>query len=187
MLDVCPEEFAENCMNQSVKCFKCKALHEEGEAFYYVPLITIEGLEKKAHPYTTQRKKQEQQAHRETKYNRKLNNKASAQGRKSERNTIKDLQKKVGTDVIKRTALSGAKFGDGDMKLILPNKSSIEIEHKERVNNKNISGPTKAEWEKSPDSIFIISSSRGKVVSMSYEVYIELISSLFPQLAEDKI
>lgn len=175
----CPEEFASNCSNCEVKCHLCSGNKQGRYKLHYSPVFKQNGLRYEDHPAFIDKRKIEKDIEKAKKKAKKNSPQAiySAKGRRSEEKNIEKLIKDVPNLNIKHTVRSGALYHDGDALIELPDSSKISIEHKLRVTGNNISGPTSKEWEESPDSVFIIQSDkRGKVVTMSYESFLRILS-----------
>jgi hypothetical protein len=177
----CPEEFASNCRNCEVKCHLCSGNKQGRYKLLYSPVIKQEGLRYKDHPVYIDKAKIDKDLAKAKKLAKKSSPQAiySAKGRKAERKNIQKLIKDTPGIEVKHTARSGALYHDGDALIKLPDGSKISVEHKLRITRNNISGPTSKEWEESSDSIFIIASKeRGKVVAMSYESFLRILSCI---------
>jgi len=175
----CPEEFASNCRNCEVKCHLCSGNKQGKYKLLYSPVIKREGLRYKDHPVYIDKEKIEKDIAKAKRLAKRNSPQAiySAKGRKAERKNVERLIHDVPGLEIKHTVRSGALYHDGDALIGLPDGSEISIEHKLRITRNNISGPTSKEWEESPDSVFIIASEeRGKVVAMSYNSFLRILS-----------
>lgn len=159
----CPDKFRGNCAFNEVKCHICSADNYAGVGkLYYWPILDDEELISKKHPVHIAKLKAERINEAEQKAIRKERGKASSLGRKVERKIVAKLKSK--SSLIAETLASGALFHNGDAVLKL--NQNISIEHKLRVSNRNITGPTSKEWEKSKCIFIISSSSLGSVVTL---------------------
>lgn len=159
----CPLVFYNNCANYQIKCKLCVAHRKnlERPLLLYKPIISAEGLYFTQHPCFV----------RKTSLKKEVDKKARAYNRKG--HTIeRKVMKEVGA---KLTYNSGATNGDGDGTLTI-NGTKYHLSHKQRFNNRNTLGPTSKEWEEKGIDIWITSSEeRGQIVTMSVDVFKELI------------
>jgi hypothetical protein len=144
---VCPILFETNCKNRDDRCYECLAVTSVGK-LYYLPLVKL----KEDHPCKDL-----------TAVNR--GKECNKRGRKVEANLIKDFG-------LKATEASGAKFRDGDGRLLLPNGDDIKISIKSRT-GKNKLAITPDEYL--IDQIHLINSKEyGTVIIMSKLVFDQL-------------
>lgn len=166
-LVLCPLRYKDNCANAEVMCSSCAAANLDETSLKYRPLEDIG-----PHPYIEhiKRVKAEQRlvarkAKKESESFKKARSR-TREGRKIENKVISNIPQSI------KTFTSGSKFGDGDAKIRVGDKD-LYIEHKARLNSKNLRGPTKSEWEKAKGQgveIFITSSKElGSVVTMPIE------------------
>ncbi len=167
----CPFEFQENCVNYEVKCHLCKCISPGGEGMYYIPLADIG-----THPYWAEYKVQQAQLRADARLNKPAKNKQasyySRQGRIMERKIINSI------DGSELTFNSGHTNHDSDGKLTLAD-TTYRLSHKTRFNNRNVFGPTRAEWDKAKSDgtdIWLTTSPQlGTLVTMSKDIFDELI------------
>jgi hypothetical protein len=175
----CPQVFRNNCVNQHLKCNRCKAKEESNRDFLYVPHPHgSPELSYKKHPCFILLKDKNRQSVREVSRIKKesasyLSGKRyNRQGKKKEKQILK-------SNNIEQTFGSGRFKGDGDGRVII-NGISYGVEHKTRFNNRNIYSLTKKEWEKAKNQrvdIGIISSEEGSYVNLSLESFMEMINN----------
>lgn len=169
----CPQEFKDNCWYSESYCYRCAAV-DCGNKLEYKP---IEGgdLSFKNHPYFIENKKQSAEHKRSERIAQRSTAefKVASTNSRSGRNVERKVARELGATM---TAGSGAVFGNGDFYI-----GDYYVEHKLRINNKNVLGPRQDEWDKARGqgcSIFMTTSDKaGTIVTMSKETFMELISN----------
>ncbi|MBD2201762.1 hypothetical protein H6G33_10425 [Calothrix sp. FACHB-1219] len=141
----CPIAYRENCALYEISCSKCGA-NNESHPFRYSPISTKEELSYRKHPYYLKVTKESRERLREERRQlissseHKRGVKSNREGRKIENRIIE----KIGA---RSTLASGARYEKGDGVIRIGDRE-YRIEHKSRLNGKNILGPKKEEWEK---------------------------------------
>lgn len=146
----CPNIYETNCINRDDKCHQCFAITGTGK-LYYKP-INRKIKELQTHPYkdlSAVKRGQE----------------CNKRGRKVEAKLVKEFG-------LEATEASGAKFRDGDGKLLLPNGDEITISIKSRTVQNKLAITSK---EYKIDEIHLINSKEyGTIVIMSKLVFDQL-------------
>lgn len=173
-IDLCFDEFKNNCINYEIKCHKCRAayFHKTNLNLEYKPIQELNSI----HP-CLKAIKDEKKLTKE--FNRKEKKKSSdykkgknnyTQGMKIERKVLKDQT---------LTAGSGKYNGDADAFQQITPTWKIYTEHKARLAGKGITGPSRAEWLKAQSQgadIFMVTSKElGTLVTMTKEIYDNLL------------
>lgn len=167
----CPESFRLNCASYEVKCWECGGCLGLGE-LHYLPIQKTKELATKNHPYLVHKKKTKKDADRKNKL-AKRSTTTSKQVKKALK-TEKDNITKLGG---KLTIASGRFTGNADG-WITVNGFDYYIEHKQRFSEAASMFPTSAEYKKAlaqGAKLFIVDSPKGNTVTMSYEVFKEML------------
>lgn len=169
----CPKKYNINCKNYLVNCSRCRAGKEKNASLFYEPIKKIgphpildkESKERTKLKADQQREKKQQEIYKRGKeYNR--------EGRKKEKEVIH----KIGARL---TACSGAILGDGDG-ILKVREEKFKLSHKTRFNNRNLLGPTAKEWEEEKVDIWLTTSKKDTVVTMS----IDTLKNILEQINE---
>lgn len=171
-----------------VKCFECSAYTEDSSEFFYTPIKSKDpNLSFKNHPYIKEKKLQRQKAKDQLRKEKTLAKKESSfqkqravvrKGYKTEKKVLNKLS-------AKSTLASGRINGDADGVLEILSDLKLGIEHKTRLNGRNLLGPTSEEWETAHNQgakVFIVTSKeKGSIVTLDLDIFnklIELIEDL---------
>ncbi len=117
----CPEQFALNCRNYQINCYKCKG-NDTSAYLLYKPINNSIGI----HPSINIQKSKVQSY--------------SSKGRQKERLLVKNISR------LKATVASGIVNGNGDAYISLNNIGKVQVEIKTRFTNINNIKPTLKEF-----------------------------------------
>jgi hypothetical protein len=168
---LCPIDFRFNCASYEVWCEECGGCTGKGE-LHYIPVIRTAELATRKHPYLLHKKKVKKEAARRDKLAKRATttSKIVKKALKTEKDNITKLGGKL-------TIASGRFNHDADGSINI-NGIVYFIEHKQRFSEAASMFPTSAEYKKALDQgakLFIVNSPKGNTITMSYEVFKEML------------